>query len=623
MILRSYLMQGNRDMCGIVGAIAKRDVAKILIEGLLRLEYRGYDSAGIAVVNPQQQIARLRVVGKVNKLQSVLAKENLPGNLGIGHTRWATHGEPSKKNAHPHISADTIAVVHNGIIENHQELKQDLIAKGYKFDSATDTEVIAHLIHFYLQRQKQLPAAIQTVTKLLKGAYALGIICQNEPNTLFAVRHGSPLVIGLGIDENFIASDQVALLPVTQKFIYLEEGDIAIVRTTDVKIIDNSGKSVTRHTHQANASAESISKGHYRHFMQKEIFEQPQSLAETLETHLQLDNPDSYLYGTPAKTFFNRAKRVRIVACGTSYHAGLVASHWIESLANIPCTVEIASEYRYRRCVIEDDTLFIVISQSGETADTLAALRRAKDQPYLACLAVCNVAQSSLAREADLALITHAGTEIGVAATKTFTAQLVGLLMVAITLGKQQNTNQAEINAVIAELKNLPGIIQASLNLDSTIRTLSHRFVDKHHALFLGRGKFYPIALEGALKLKEISYIHAEAYPAGELKHGPLALVDDNMPVIVIAPNNSLLDKLQSNMQEVQARGGKLYVFADETINWHPQPNLHVIEMPKVNETIAPIIYTVPLQLLSYHTAVLKGTDVDQPRNLAKSVTVE
>ncbi|MCH9770528.1 MAG: glutamine--fructose-6-phosphate transaminase (isomerizing), partial [Gammaproteobacteria bacterium] len=588
-------------MCGIVGAIAKRDVAKILLAGLQRLEYRGYDSAGMAVLNQQQQMQRLRAVGKVAKLSAALTANPLKGRLGIAHTRWATHGEPSEINAHPHTSENQIAVVHNGIIENHAELKQKLIQQNYNFKSDTDTEVIAHLIHYHLQQENNLLTAIRNVSRELTGAFALGIIASGHPQELYAVRRGSPLVIGVGIEENFIGSDQLALLPVTQEFIYLEEGDIAKLTTQEIYIENAAGEVITRQTHQSKLAAESVSKDQYRHFMQKEIFEQPQVLTETLEQYLQQGDLSPQLLGDTPSELLKQVKRIRIIACGTSYNAGLVGRDWIESITKIPCEVEIASEYRYRDCVVSENTLIIALSQSGETADTLAALRLSKQQNYLGSLAICNAPESSLAREADLVLLTNAGIEIGVAATKTFTAQLTTLLLLTLTLAKY-NSSAPEVVAMIGEqLKYLPNTAQITLELDNQIRQLSQQLVDKQHALFLGRGRYYPIALEGALKLKEISYLHAEAYPAGELKHGPLALVDEHMPVIVIVPNNHLLDKLQSNIQEVQARGGQLYIFSDASIQWPKTNNLNIIKVPNINDHLAPIIFTIPLQLLAYH----------------------
>jgi len=611
-------------MCGIVGACAQRNVAEILLEGIKRLEYRGYDSAGMAIIEPNQHaIQCLRVTGKVAKLAEALHAQPLKGSTGIAHTRWATHGEPSEINAHPHCSQDEIAVVHNGIIENHESLREQLIKQGYEFHSQTDTEVIGHLIHAQLKKENDPVVAINQAIQQLKGAYALGIVISRFPEHLFTVRHGSPLVIGHGIGENFIASDPQALLPVTQRFTYLEDGDIAKISVDDITINDINGQPVKREIHKTKADSNSSNKGKYRHFMLKEIFEQPDAITSTLEGHLTKDHVLVQAFGHKAEDIFKQIKRVRIIACGTSYHAGLVASHWFEGLFGIPCQVEVASENRYCLGVVEPNTLFIALSQSGETADTLAALRQAKKLGYLATLTICNVPESSLVRESDLVFITRAGIEIGVAATKTFTAQLVALLLLAISLGKYQQLTNEKLKTILQDLKRLPGLTKGILELDKKIQKISKRFSDKNHALFLGRGEHHPIALEGALKLKEISYVHAEAYPAGELKHGPLALVDENMPVIVIAPNNHLSEKLASNVQEVQARGGEIYIFTDKNLQWSNRDNIHLIEMPEAPEILTPITYTIPLQLLSYHIAVLKGTDVDQPRNLAKSVTVE
>lgn len=613
-------------MCGIVGAVAQRNIANILLEGLKRLEYRGYDSAGVAILNPDNHdIQRARVLGKVAELNNALQENFIPGHVGIAHTRWATHGQPTEDNAHPHTSCDEIAVVHNGIIENHESLRTKLTELGYKFTSQTDTEVIVHLLHHHNQNANSLLAAIQATVAELHGAYGLGIITKDDPESLYAVRSGSPLVIGLGIGENFIASDPLALLPVTQRFLYLDEGDIAHIQIKSVSIVDQTGQPVERKEHVTDASAESTNKGQYRHFMQKEIFEQPESLSNTINGHIVNQGINSQTFGHQALKLFEQVKRIRIIACGTSYHAGLVGAAWLESIAGFPCEVEIASENRYRRQVVEPGTLFIAMSQSGETADTLAAVRQAKSHGYLATLGICNVAQSSLVREADLAFLTRAGTEIGVAATKTFTAQLVALLLLALALCQsKQQLSKDKIQSHVSELEQLPRIIQETLTMEPTIKTTAKRFIERHDALFLGRGDQFPIALEGALKLKEISYMHAEAYPAGELKHGPLALVDKEMPVIVTAPMNNLIDKLESNIHEVQARGGEIYVFADKNISWSSNDNITIIPMPTdIPELLAPIVYTIPLQLLSYHVAVLKGTDVDQPRNLAKSVTVE
>ncbi|GAB4223199.1 MAG: glutamine--fructose-6-phosphate transaminase (isomerizing) [Gammaproteobacteria bacterium] len=610
-------------MCGIVGAVAQRDISQILLDGLVRLEYRGYDSAGMAVINEQQELLCLRAVGKVKELINQYAQEPLQGHIGIAHTRWATHGKPTENNAHPQISQQQIAIVHNGIVENHAPLRQRLIELGYEFSSETDTEVIVHLVHYHLREGKDLLRAVQAATAELKGAFALGIINSREPNRLFAVRKGSPLVIGVGQNENFIASDPLALLPVTQQFIYLDDGDIADITVENVSIINIQGQFVQREVHSLEMTAEPTEKGHYRHYMMKEIFEQPQVIRATVEAGFDNQQLSLNSLGEQAISVFSKVERMRIVACGTSFHAGLIAKYWFEGLVGLPCQVEVASEFRYRKVANEDNTLFITISQSGETADTLAALQQAKTQNYLATLAICNVPQSSLVREADLVFLTRAGSEIGVASTKAFTTQLTALLMLAAMMDKFKQRNALQEDIFAEELRQLPAYIEQVLALDKTIQLLAETFADKNNALFLGRGTHYPVALEGALKLKELSYIHAEAYPAGELKHGPLALVDKNMPVIAVAPNNALLEKLKANLQEVRARGGQLYVFADPQAELPDMEGLHCIAMPHVPNNIAPIVYSVPLQLLAYHVAVLKGTDVDQPRNLAKSVTVE
>ncbi|MDF2866997.1 MAG: glutamine--fructose-6-phosphate transaminase [Gammaproteobacteria bacterium] len=610
-------------MCGIVGAVAQRDVSPILIEGLRRLEYRGYDSAGIAVLDEHTQLQRRRSLGKVSELATSLDTTPMVGKVGIAHTRWATHGAPSEQNAHPHFSADIVALVHNGIIENYEELRAELKQAGYHFQSETDTEVVAHLLHQQISMGKTLLEAIQAIAKHLEGAYSLAIMHKNEPDHIIAVRSGSPLVLGIGIGEHFIASDQFALLPVTRQFVYLEEGDIAEIKRDSYALYDSDGQPVKREIQTTEIHYDGADKGRFRHFMQKEIFEQPEAIAATLEGRLLRDHVLEGIFGTNAKAIFAQVKQVQIVACGTSYHAGMIARYWIESIARVPCQVEIASELRYRRAVIQPNTLFVTISQSGETADTLAALRVAKQQGYLASLAICNVPESSLVRESDLVFMTRAGIEIGVASTKAFTTQLVALLLLTITLGKQQQLTREMEAALVAELNALPQQIENVLALDKSIQQLAVEFIEKHHALFLGRGVHYPIAQEGALKLKEISYIHAEAYPAGELKHGPLALIDKDMPVVTVAPNDELLEKLKSNLQEVRARGGKLYVFADGSAKLSNGEGVTIIDMPSVGKTVAPIVYNIPLQLLAYHVAELKGTDVDQPRNLAKSVTVE
>jgi glucosamine--fructose-6-phosphate aminotransferase (isomerizing) len=609
-------------MCGIVGGIAQRNIVPILLEGLKRLEYRGYDSAGLAVIK-DDVIYRKRELGKVKGLEELLRKDPISGNIGIAHTRWATHGKPSTANAHPHVCRDKVAVVHNGIIENHEQLRDSLINNGYDFTSETDTEVIVHELHQALESTDSLLTAVKhTITKL-EGAYALGIISLTEPNTLVACRKGSPLVIGIGIGEYFIASDVAALLPVTQRFIFLEDGDVASISIDKLIIYDVNDYIVNRPIKESQLSADSIDKGHYRHYMLKEIYEQPFAISQALEGRFINNRLQESSFGHNASYVFDNIKSVQILACGTSYHAGLVARYWFEKLARVPCNIEVASEFRYRNPVLAEDTLIVTISQSGETADTLAALQEAKKLGAKYSLAICNVSESSLVRESDLVLMTRAGPEIGVASTKAFTTQLTTLMLLVIAIGRRfQLTDEVE-QKITSALFRLPGKIEAVLKLDNDIKLLAEQFAEKQNALFLGRGSHYPIAMEGALKLKEISYIHAEAYPAGELKHGPLALIDADMPVITVAPNNSLLEKLKSNIQEVSARGGQLIVFMDETLGSSSDTNLQIIKVPQVENEISPIIYTIPLQLLSYHVAVLKGTDVDQPRNLAKSVTVE
>ncbi|WP_314383316.1 glutamine--fructose-6-phosphate transaminase (isomerizing) [Pseudomonas brenneri] len=610
-------------MCGIVGAVAERNVTAILLEGLKRLEYRGYDSAGVAVFSNAGKLERMRRPGKVSELEQALAGEPLAGRLGIAHTRWATHGAPCERNAHPHFSGD-IAVVHNGIIENHEVLREQLKGLGYVFTSDTDTEVIAHLLNHKLKDHSDLTTALKATVKELHGAYGLAVISASQPDRVVAARSGSPLVIGLGLGENFLASDQLALRQVTDRFMYLEEGDIADIRRESVAIWDVNGNSVEREAVQYRDGAEAADKGEFRHFMLKEIHEQPSVVQRTLEGRLSQNQVLVNAFGPQAAELFAKVRNVQIVACGTSYHAGMVARYWLEELAGIPCQVEVASEFRYRKVVVQPDTLFVTISQSGETADTLAALRNAKELGYLASLAICNVSISSLVRESDLTLLTQAGREIGVASTKAFTTQLVGLLLLTLSLGQVRGTLAAGVEAtLVEELRRLPTRLGEALAMDSTVEKVAELFADKNHTLFLGRGAQYPVAMEGSLKLKEISYIHAEAYPAGELKHGPLALVDDDMPVVTVAPNNELLEKLKSNLQEVRARGGQLIVFADEKAGMTNGEGTHVINMPHIHDTLSPILYTIPLQLLSYYVAVLKGTDVDQPRNLAKSVTVE
>ncbi len=611
-------------MCGIVGAVAERNITTILIEGLKRLEYRGYDSAGLAVYSAQDALERRRRIGKVSELEAAVAAQPLSGKLGIAHTRWATHGAPSEHNAHPHFSGHDLAVVHNGIIENHEELREQLKGLGYVFSSETDTEVIVHLLHHTLKTQPDLTEALKVAVKQLHGAYGLAVISAKQPDRLVAARSGSPLVIGLGHGENFLASDQLALRQVTDRFMYLEEGDIAEIRRDKVSIWNQAGQAVQREAVQYHEGAEAADKGEYRHFMLKEIHEQPTVVQRTLEGRLGSDHVLVQAFGPQAAELFAKVRNVQIVACGTSYHAGMVARYWLEELAGIPCQVEVASEFRYRKVVVQPDTLFVSISQSGETADTLAALRNAKELGFLASLAICNVGISSLVRESDLTLLTLAGPEIGVASTKAFTTQLVSLMLLTLALGQVRGTLGAGVEAdLVEQLRRLPVRLGEALAMDATIEKISELFADKHHTLFLGRGAQFPVAMEGALKLKEISYIHAEAYPAGELKHGPLALVDNDMPVVTVAPNNELLEKLKSNLQEVRARGGQLVVFADEQARMSNGEGTHVIAMPHIADALAPILYTIPLQLLSYYVAVLKGTDVDQPRNLAKSVTVE
>ncbi|MCU0070789.1 glutamine--fructose-6-phosphate transaminase (isomerizing) [Pseudomonas koreensis] len=610
-------------MCGIVGAVAERNITAILVEGLKRLEYRGYDSAGVAVYTNDGTLERTRRVGKVSELDAALAEHPLVGRLGIAHTRWATHGAPSERNAHPHFSGD-VAVVHNGIIENHEALREQLKAQGYVFSSDTDTEVIAHLLTEKLKTLPDLTDALKAAVKELHGAYGLAVIHALQPDRLVAARSGSPLVIGLGLGENFLASDQLALRQVTDRFMYLEEGDIAEIQRDKVQIWDVTGKAVERQTVQYTDGAEAADKGEFRHYMLKEIHEQPSVVQRTLEGRLSSDQVLVQAFGPQAAELFAKVRNVQIVACGTSYHAGMVARYWLEELAGIPCQVEVASEFRYRKVVVQPDTLFVTISQSGETADTLAALRNAKELGFLGSLAICNVGISSLVRESDLTLLTQAGREIGVASTKAFTTQLVGLLLLTLSLGQVRGTLGKGVEAtLVEELRRLPTRLGEALAMDSTVEKIAELFAEKNHTLFLGRGAQFPVAMEGALKLKEISYIHAEAYPAGELKHGPLALVDNDMPVVTVAPNNELLEKLKSNLQEVRARGGELIVFADEKAGMTNGEGTHVVQMPHIHDILSPILYTIPLQLLSYYVAVLKGTDVDQPRNLAKSVTVE
>ena len=610
-------------MCGIVGAVAQRDIAEILINGLHRLEYRGYDSAGVAVVNEHHELQRVRCLGKVKALDEAVSEKPLIGGTGIAHTRWATHGEPSETNAHPHVSG-TFAVVHNGIIENHEELRELLKSRGYIFLSQTDTEVIAHLVEWEMRSTDSLLEAVKKAVKQLTGAYGMVVMDSRHPEHLVAARSGSPLVIGLGIGENFLASDQLALLSVTRRFIFLEEGDIAEITRRTVDIYDTYDNKVEREIHESNLENDAAEKGKFRHFMQKEIYEQPTALINTMEGRINHENVIVDSIGNGAKGILEKVEHIQIVACGTSYNAGMVARYWFESLAGVSCDVEIASEFRYRKFVTRPNSLLITLSQSGETADTLAALRLAKEKGYMAALTICNVAGSSLVRESDLAFMTRAGVEVGVASTKAFTTQLAALLMLVTALGKVKgHISEEKEHEIIKAMQSLPAEIEKALAFDTEIEALAEDFAEKHHALFLGRGAFYPIAVEASLKLKEISYIHAEAYAAGELKHGPLALIDADMPVIVVAPNNELLEKVKSNIEEVRARGGQLYVFADKEAGFTPSEGMKIITMPKVNDIVAPIFYTIPMQLLSYHVALIKGTDVDQPRNLAKSVTVE
>jgi len=610
-------------MCGIVGAVAQRDVADILVEGLKRLEYRGYDSAGVAIVDNSNQLNRVRRLGKVKELADALEVSPLSGGTGIAHTRWATHGAPSEVNAHPHVSSDNIAVVHNGIIENHQVLRTRLQGVGYEFVSETDTEVIAHLVHFELKTSETLLEAVQKTVKQLDGAYGTVVLDTTDRNRIIVARSGSPLVIGYGVGENFIASDMMALLPVTRKFAFLEEGDVAEVTRFEVNVFDINGAPVEREAKEQEISQDSGDKGEYRHYMLKETYEQPTAIRNTLEGRLSGNVLDMNTFGEGADEIFKGIDHVQIIACGTSYHSGMVARYWLESLAGVSCNIEIASEFRYRKSHVPKNAMIVTISQSGETADTLAALRLAKEIGYKASLVICNVAGSSLVRESDLAFMTKAGAEIGVASTKAFTTQLVGLLMMTLAIGKHHGMSDQLQSEIASSLMSLPSKLEEVLALASSIEGLAVDFADKQHALFLGRGDQYPIAMEGALKLKEISYIHAEAYAAGELKHGPLALIDADMPVIVVAPKNDLIEKLKSNVEEVRARGGLMYVFADSDANFSSDETMKVINVPVCDDLIAPIVYTLPLQLLSYYVAIIKGTDVDQPRNLAKSVTVE
>jgi len=607
-------------MCGIVGAIAERDVLPILMEGLQRLEYRGYDSAGVVVRDAKGELKRFRALGKVAALKELVDQSAITGELGIAHTRWATHGAPAKRNAHPHMSGVRVAVIHNGIIENHNQLRDRLVALGYAFTSETDTEVIAHLMADKLESGKDLYAAVVETAAELEGAYALAAASPEDHDRIVVAREGSPLVIGLGEGENFIASDVMALLPVTRKFIFLEEGDVAEVRRDGVTIYNSDGEEVTRSIKESQLSNASVDKGPYAHYMLKEIYEQPGVISETLEGRVHKGRLLEASFGHETAALLDKTRHVQIVACGTSYHAGLVAKYWLEE-AGIPCSVEVASEYRYRKVVVPEESLLITISQSGETADTLAALRGSRSS-YIGSLTVCNVPESSLVRESDVCFMTRAGTEIGVASTKAFTTQLVALRLLMIALARRQGLTVEQEEAMVNELHSLPRQIEVVLEMSFEIQIMAADFSDKHNALFLGRGPFYPIAMEGALKLKEISYIHAEAYPAGELKHGPLALVDDTMPVVCALPDDPLLEKVLSNLQEVRARGGELFLFSDHKVQIGLD-RYQSLTLSDIYPGTAPIVYSIPLQLLAYHVAVIKGTDVDQPRNLAKSVTVE
>jgi len=610
-------------MCGIVGAISNRNVDNILMEGLRRLEYRGYDSAGIAIIE-NKQINRIRRAGKVKKLQDALDQNVLSGKTGISHTRWATHGIPSENNAHPHLSDPDFALVHNGIIENYNDIKNNLIDRGYKFTSDTDTEAVVHLIHSHFDIQKNLLMAVKATIQELEGAYALAVISTHEPEKIVVARSGCPVVIGIGENENFVASDVAALLMETNEFMFLEEGDVAVVEKENITVIDAEDNEVKRKVTKSRLSSDAAEKGEFEHFMLKEIYEQSRAIANTLDQRISDGKVLQNSFGPQAEEVFNQVEAIHIVACGTSFHAGLIAKYWIESMCRIPCRVEIASEYRYRNPVVIKNTLFVVISQSGETADTLAALRAAKEAEYISTLTICNVPESTMVRESDLVMLTKAGPEIGVASTKAFTTQLSALSLLTIVIGRRFGLDEEKEKDMVNQLLELPTLIDQILVLDEDIKELAKNFADKHHALFLGRGVQNPVAMEGALKLKEISYIHAEAYAAGELKHGPLALVDEDMPVVAVAPDDQLLEKLRSNLQEVKARGGELYVFSDPRIKFVNDEVTHSMLMPiAIKDFQGPILYSIPLQLLAYHVAVIKGTDIDQPRNLAKSVTVE
>ncbi len=612
-------------MCGIVGAVAKRPIASLLIDGLKKLEYRGYDSAGIAVIDTEFQLKRLRVAGKVRELEHALHAQPLHAHMGIAHTRWATHGVPSEHNAHPFVSNDKVALVHNGIIENHAALRKKLLVEGYTFLSETDTETVVHLVHYHFVKEKDLLKAVRAAVNELEGAYALGIFSTDYPNRVIGVRQGAPLVVGCGQGENFLASDPLALLSITQQFIYLEDHDIVDITLDDVQIYDKTNTKVQREQHTLTLSVDAIERGEYRHFMKKEIMEQPSAMTLCLEGRTTRDHVLPGIFGHKAEALFPQIEHVQLIACGTSFHAAMVARYWFEALANIPCSVEVASEFRYRTIAQPQKSLFVTLSQSGETADTLAALRLAKKMQYASTLGICNVPGSTMMREADLHFLTRAGIEIGVASTKAFVTQLTALFLLALTLGQQRGLDKHLEKELIEQLQQLPVLIRKVLDQDHLIAEWAKTFTEKQHAIFIGRGALYPIALEGALKMKEISYIHAEGYPAGELKHGPLALVDPSMPVIATAPKDALLEKSLSNLQEVRARGGKLYVLTDHTELKHEAAfaDAHILTLPSVHPLLTPILYTIPLQLLAYHVAVLKGTDVDQPRNLAKSVTVE
>lgn len=611
-------------MCGITAGVSASDVTGTLLAGLMKLEYRGYDSAGLALLNEHGEILRKRSTGRVAALQEKVASDKkMAGKIGIAHTRWATHGKPTLNNAHPHICNETVGLVHNGIIENHESLKASQEKMGYRFTSNTDTEVIVHQLHHNLEQSDSLFSALENTVKELEGAYSLAVISNLEPGNLVVARQGSPLVIGLCEGENFIASDVSALISKTRNFIFLEEGDVACITTEDVRIVDFNGKPVERKIHQSKLNSGAVELGEYRHYMLKEIYEQPTAVSDTLEGRLSGNHLLAATFGHEADEIFNSITNVQIIACGTSFHAGLVARYWMEELAGVATSVEVASEFRYRSHVVPENCLVITISQSGETADTLAALKYAREIGYKHSLCICNVAESSLTRESDMMLLTHAGPEIGVASTKAFTTQLIALMMVVIAIGKRNSLSTSQEERIVRELRSLPVKISEALELDAEIAKIAEKFAKKRHALFLGRGTHFPIAMEGALKLKEVSYIHAEAYPAGELKHGPLALIDNEVPVIAVAPNNELLEKLKSNIQEVRARGGELIVFAEPGAGFKEENSLTVIEVAPVDDIIAPIIFTIPLQLLAYRVALIKGTDVDKPRNLAKSVTVE